>query len=152
MKEMQEMPVWSLGWEDFLEKEMGTHSSILAWIILWTEEPGGLLSMVSWRGKYDCVTNFHFHTFRGRLQLAVSGWQSPFRVIDLIIILKCFMDIVSHSAGNVLSRSGKDSPDRPLNVLLLDQAPRIAKSLQTIPVLLASWFRKICRLVASFHI
>ena len=33
--------VWSLGWEDPLEKEMATHSSILAWEIPWTEEPGG---------------------------------------------------------------------------------------------------------------
>ena len=39
---MQEMQVWSLGWEDSLEKEMATHSSILAWDIQWTEEPGGL--------------------------------------------------------------------------------------------------------------
>ena len=37
----QEMQVWSLGWEDPLEKEMATHSSIFAWEIPWTEEPGG---------------------------------------------------------------------------------------------------------------
>ena len=42
---MQETQVQSLGWEDPLEKEMATHSSILAWKILWTEEPGGLQSM-----------------------------------------------------------------------------------------------------------
>ena len=34
-----------MGWEDPLEKEMATHSSILSWEILWTEEPGGLQSM-----------------------------------------------------------------------------------------------------------
>ena len=39
---MQETQVHSLGWEDHLEKEMPTHSSILAWRIPWTEEPGGL--------------------------------------------------------------------------------------------------------------
>ena len=39
---MQETWVRSLGWEDSLEKEMETHSSILAWRIPWTEEPGGL--------------------------------------------------------------------------------------------------------------
>ena len=44
---MQEMWVRSLGWEDPLEEEMATHSSILAWKILWTEEPGGLQSMGS---------------------------------------------------------------------------------------------------------
>ena len=38
---MLETWVWSLGWEDPLEKEMATHSSILAWRIPWTEEPGG---------------------------------------------------------------------------------------------------------------
>ena len=42
-----ETQVWSLGQEDPLEKGMGTHSSILAWRIPWTEEPGGLWSMGS---------------------------------------------------------------------------------------------------------
>ena len=44
---VQETRVQSLGWEDPLEKEMATHSSILAWKISWTEEPGGLQSMRS---------------------------------------------------------------------------------------------------------
>ena len=42
---MQEIWVRSLGWEDPLEKEMAAHSSILAWKIPWTEEPGRLPSM-----------------------------------------------------------------------------------------------------------
>ena len=42
----------SLGWEDPLEKEMATHSSILAWEITWAEEPGGLLSVGSQRVGY----------------------------------------------------------------------------------------------------
>ena len=42
MPAMQEIQVPSLGWENPLEKEMATHSSILAWEIAWTEEPGGL--------------------------------------------------------------------------------------------------------------
>ena len=46
---MQEIQVQSLGWEDPLEKEMATHSSILAWKTLWTEEPGGLQS--TWGDK-----------------------------------------------------------------------------------------------------
>ena len=41
---VQEPWVWSLGWEDPLERGMATHSSILAWRIPWTEEPGGLYS------------------------------------------------------------------------------------------------------------
>ena len=46
---MQETGVRSLGQEDSLEKEMATHSSILAWRIPWTEEPGGLQSIGSQR-------------------------------------------------------------------------------------------------------
>ena len=44
---MLETWVQSLGWEDPLEKGTATHSSILAWRILWTEEPGGLQSMIT---------------------------------------------------------------------------------------------------------
>ena len=50
---MQETRVRSLGWEDLLEKEMATHSSILAWEIPWTEEPDRLQSMVSQRVRCD---------------------------------------------------------------------------------------------------
>ena len=50
---MQETWVRSLGQEDPLEKEMATHSSILAWRIPWTEEPGGLQSMGSKRVGHD---------------------------------------------------------------------------------------------------
>ena len=42
---MQEIWVQPWGWEDPMEKEMATHSSILAWKIPWTQEPGGLQSM-----------------------------------------------------------------------------------------------------------
>ena len=50
---MPETWVQSLGWEDPLEKEMVTHSSILAWKIPWTEKPGGLESMGSPRVGHD---------------------------------------------------------------------------------------------------
>ena len=50
---MRETWVQSLGWEDPLEKEMATHSSILAWKIPWTEEPGWLLSVDSQRVGHD---------------------------------------------------------------------------------------------------
>ena len=50
---MQETRVQSLGWEDLLEKEMATHSSILAWKIPWTEEPGGLQSKGSQSVGHD---------------------------------------------------------------------------------------------------
>ena len=47
------------GWEHALEKEMTTHSSILAWRISWTEEPGGLQSMGLQRGTYDNNRNIY---------------------------------------------------------------------------------------------
>ena len=50
---MWETWVQSLGREDFLEKEMATHSSILAWKIPWMEEPGGLQFMGSQRVGHD---------------------------------------------------------------------------------------------------
>ena len=50
---MQEIRVQSLGQEDPLEKEMATYSSIRAWKIPWTEEPGGLPSMRSHRVGHD---------------------------------------------------------------------------------------------------
>ena len=52
-KEMQETRVRSLGWEVPLEEEMATHSSILAWKIPWTGEPGGLQSMGPQRVRHD---------------------------------------------------------------------------------------------------
>ena len=51
---MQEPWVRSLDWEELLQKEMSTHSSILAWEIPWTEEPGGLQSIGS---QYSCLGN-----------------------------------------------------------------------------------------------
>ena len=60
---MLETWVQSLGWEDPREEGMATHSSILAWRILWTKEPGGLQSMGSQRVEHDWATdNFHFLT------------------------------------------------------------------------------------------
>ena len=53
---MQETGIQSLGWEDPLEKEMATHSSILAWEIPWTEETGRLQSVGSQRVRHDLLT------------------------------------------------------------------------------------------------
>ena len=55
---MRDTWVCSLGWEDPLEMEMATHSSTLAWRILWTEEPGRLQSIGSQRVKHDRATSF----------------------------------------------------------------------------------------------
>ena len=54
-----ETQVQSLGWEEPLEKGMGTHPSILAWEILWAEEPGRLQSLGSKRVRQDLATKQH---------------------------------------------------------------------------------------------
>ena len=61
------MRVQSLGQEDPLEKEMTTHSSILAWEILWTEEPDGLLSTGSQGVRHD-LTTMHAHSVNQHLR------------------------------------------------------------------------------------
>ena len=67
---MQETQVQSLGPEDPLEKGIATHSSILAWRIPWTEEPGGLQSMRSQRIGHNSVTNaFTFFTILEALRI-----------------------------------------------------------------------------------
>ena len=75
---MQETWVWTLGWEDSLEKGMATHTSILAWRIPWTEEPGRLQPMGSQTDRHDWMTkraharthtHTHTHTHIGLHQL-----------------------------------------------------------------------------------
>ena len=82
---MWESWVWSLGWGDPLEKGMATHSSILAWRISWTEEPGGYspwglkesdttqrltlfsLSLWQWQWGWGCLTSAFFFFFLNSL-------------------------------------------------------------------------------------
>ena len=84
---MQDTRVWSLGWEDPLEKEVETHSRILAWRIPWTEEPGGQQSMELQRTGHDWVANTFpasvssyyrdpcFHGGGGRVAIFSPGTQ-----------------------------------------------------------------------------
>ena len=68
---MKETQIWSLGPEDPLEKEMATHSSILAWRIPWTEEPGGLQPMELQRVRHDST---HMHS-REMLEARSISWS-----------------------------------------------------------------------------
>ena len=69
---VEETWVWSLGWEDLLEKRIATHSSILVWRIPWMEEPGRLQSKRSQRVGHSWVTNT-FTLSSGRWD---EGWVS----------------------------------------------------------------------------
>ena len=73
--------VRSLGWEDPLEKEMATHSRILAWRIPWTEEPVGLQSTGSQSRTRlsDLPFTFHFHALEKEMAThsSVLAWRIP---------------------------------------------------------------------------
>ena len=83
---MQETQVQSLGWEDSLEKEMATPSSILAWVIPWTEEPDGLEATGSQRVGYDWGTNTLFPYWPYKIEL-----MFPAPKISSVIALVTFL-------------------------------------------------------------
>ena len=79
IQEPQEMQFQSLGWEDPLEEEMGTHSSILAWKIPWTEEPCGLWSMGPQRVGHDWAIEHTYITTSEKVcdMLFFVCWRWP---------------------------------------------------------------------------
>ena len=79
---MLETRVWSLGWEDPLEEEMATYSSILAWRIPWTEEPGWLQSMGSQKVRHDWVTKPSTHTNEHSTHVLCLVIQSSLTLCD----------------------------------------------------------------------
>ena len=93
---MRETWVQSLGWEDPLEKETATHSSILAWRIPWTEEPGGLQSMG--HKESDTTERLHFHCLSWRPRSALSVGDELTSQIPCSVILTMFtcVQLLSH--------------------------------------------------------
>ena len=82
---MQETQVWSLGWEDPLQKGMATHSSILAWRIPWMEGPEGLSSMGSQGVGHNWATNTN--TFLVAYWTPSDEGGSSFCVISFCIFI-----------------------------------------------------------------
>ena len=82
---MRETRVWSLGWEDPLEKEMAIHSSTIAWKIPWTEEPGRLQSMGSQRVGQDWATS-RSHSVPSLLSLKPMQPHSKMSSYMLLIV------------------------------------------------------------------
>ena len=78
---MQETWVWSLGWEDPLEEDKATHSSILAWRISWTEDPGGLQSLGPQRVRHNYWETEHtLHVF-----LRWSNYISCLKIYSIFV-------------------------------------------------------------------
>ena len=85
---VQETCVWSLGREDLLEKERATHSSILAWRIPWTEEPGG---PNPWGCKESDWTEWLTHKTQRKGACLLWGWSALFNIYRL----KCWSNVNS---------------------------------------------------------
>ena len=96
---MQETWVWSLNWNDLLEEGMATHSSVLAWRIPWTEEPGGLRSVGLQRVGHGWATKHTQHSpDLGRLHVLWHSCSSlPADLADCILFL--FLDYLALSSG-----------------------------------------------------
>ena len=94
---MRETWVQSLGGEDLLEKEMATHSSILAWKIPWTEEPGRLQSMGSRRVRHDWATSYtnFIYTLTVR-DTQLNTTDSAFKYPDVQWPPRFFLHDLSH--------------------------------------------------------
>ena len=95
---MWETWVWSLGWEDPLEEGRATHSSILAWIIPWTEEPDGLQSMglqswvrLKWLKCAHARMHTHTHTHRIVLLLIFCRNATLFSILPFPVVHKGYV-------------------------------------------------------------
>ena len=113
---MQETRVWFLGWEDPLEKEMATHSSILAWRIPWTEEPGRFLvhggrKSQPWLSNYTTTTTHLCYLEVPRCYTHALPWATG-KVIEILLSLLChqnLLDKVSPSQLSLLQGKGGQS-------------------------------------------
>ena len=117
---IQEMRVQSVEWEDPLEKEMATHSNILAWEIPWTEEPDGLQSMGSHRGRHNLATKQRQHMCVLLLLLlslsVMSDFLWPFEHMPGFPVLHYLLEYAQthvHWVGDAIQ------PSHPLSPLLL---------------------------------
>ena len=88
--ETQETWIRSLGWENQLEKGMATYSSIFAWEIPWTEDPGQLQSMGSQRVRQDRVANtYTLWTLHQNILLAGSKSLLTLGILTRLLLLQC---------------------------------------------------------------
>ena len=94
---MKETWIWSLDWEDPLEKGMAPHSSILAWKIPWTEGPDGYSPWIA-RARYDWATNMHTCKNFAKLACPICNevWIFSPRNVHTHLGETCLRELVSH--------------------------------------------------------
>ena len=124
---MQETQVWFLGREDPLEKGIATHTSILAWEIPWTEEPGRLLSTGSQKIRHDWATNTfininHFRSLLYSLKtiLPDENYKSH-REGDCFPSSLSYANIAPSGSSQGSSPSCSSCPEQNQNAFLLTQ-------------------------------
>ena len=110
---MWEMWVWSLGQEDPLEKEMASHSNILAWRISWTEKPGGLQATGSQRVRHD--------------------WS------DLVGMYECIWVL----CVCVLNYTWVLGFDIKCVILWIMRAPMVVQTLKNLPIMWETWVQSL---------
>ena len=106
---MQETQVWSLCWEDPLEKWTATNSSVLAWKIPWTEETSRLQSMGSQRVRHDWVTDTFKINFSAQAHRSyprtVPNAERPFYIFNIDMgVLRWPLSEEVRMRGNAISR------------------------------------------------
>ena len=145
---MQDTQVWSLGWEETLEKGMVTHSSILAWKIPWTEEPGTLQSMGSQRVRHTWATEQQYSIVLVHhilpIYSSIHGHLGGFHVLAVVSNA-----LVSMLAGHrwhwglyCLSQSPEQSCTLPVVTLL--PCP-LSSSIDGVILLQSRGLRSFCR-------
>ena len=132
---MQETQVQSLGLEDTLEKEMATHSSILAWRILWTEEPDRLQFMVLLRTATDTFTFLYTKSRLGTMKPKQSHERLTFSpltylfchhinlnsILSIISIKRTFSKMLEHPfLQNWFHNLEKIESNKKMNFIVID--------------------------------
>ena len=128
---MWETWVQSLGGEDLLEKEMATHSSILAWKIPWTEEPGRLQSMGLQRVGHDWGTSLslYFHLLHVR---SCSRWFGLFKFTRAVILQARLQQYMNREIPGVQAgfRRGRGTRDKIANICwIIEKAREFQKNI-----------------------